>query len=82
MICPAGRNVTAPCPRKVYTGEYNACLPCIESWRERAAILEYGQGTGDNPESPTCQSRSDAEALASQMLREELQKQLDRGGGT
>lgn len=73
MKCHAGRRMIDPCPLQRDTnGECNACLPCIESWRERAAILEYGQGTGPDLERPTCRTREEAEALATKYLLAEL----------
>ena len=71
MKCPSGRNPANPCPLHVYTGEVNACQSCIDDWRERAAILEYGAlkpGTTD----PLCRTRGEAEALATKMLVDNL----------
>jgi hypothetical protein len=80
--CPIGRRLIDPCPGKVFTGEHNACLPCIEGWRERTAILEYGQGTGGSSERPTCANREQAEALATKQLREAVAKAEHEQGMT
>lgn len=48
------------------------CDACREQWEERAAILEYGQGTGNPREIPTCNGRAAAEALARQQLADSL----------
>ena len=74
MICPLGRDMKAPCPRK----EPNGCFGCSEDLAERAAILEHGQGTGADldpdfrppqVERPTCRTRKEAEALAVEQAR-------------
>jgi hypothetical protein len=69
--CPAGRNPANLCLLHVYTGEANACQACVDDWRERAAILEYGAlkpGTTD----PLCRSRAEVEGLATKMLVDKL----------
>lgn len=48
------------------------CAACREEWEERADILEFGEGTGGNPERPTCPSRAEAEAMARDQLRAAL----------
>lgn len=66
MICPAlSQPVPSPCPR----GE---CQACLEALVERAAILQYGQGTGGSPETPTCATRDEADRLARDQLRAAL----------
>jgi len=71
-LCPVGRQQSEPCPRKRATGRYHECQECLDDWRERAAILEYGQGTGGSPERPTCDGRVSAEAEATAQIRAEL----------
>jgi hypothetical protein len=48
------------------------CVECRIDHEERAAILEFGQGTGGSPERPTCATRADAEAMAREQLRDAL----------
>lgn len=48
------------------------CDACREQWEERAAILEFGQGTGNPREVPTCDGRAAAEAMARQQLADSM----------
>jgi hypothetical protein len=57
MICPIGRDAAKPCPRK-------PCESCREDMAERSAILQFGEGTGNPSEMPTCATRAEADALA------------------
>ena len=70
MSCPIGLNVLATCARK--RPDKDPCSSCRESLEERAAILEFGQGTGGSPERPTCSSREAADALALEQARASL----------
>ena len=53
-------DVPSPGPRKVGGG----CIDCREDLDERAAILQYGEGTGGANELPECATREDADALS------------------
>jgi len=33
VICPVGRRVIDPCPRKRATGRYHECQECLDDWR-------------------------------------------------
>jgi len=71
-LCPVGRRQSDPCPRHALSVPETLCRPCLDLWDERAAILEYGQGTGGSPERPTCDGRVSAEAEATAQIRAEL----------
>jgi hypothetical protein len=72
VTCPLGRDMAKPCPRK----EPNGCFGCSEDLDERAAILEFGQGTGGSSERPTCATRQEAIAMAIRHVRESMPGQL------
>ena len=67
MPCPLNRSPIA-CPRQ-------PCAACREDLLERAAILEFGQGTGNPREQPTCSTRAEADALAVEQARARLSGQ-------
>lgn len=75
MNCPTIRaEVPSPCPR-LHGGK---CDACKEDLIERAAIIQYGQGTGwhdekdPHKEGVTCRTREEADALAVRMAVEKL----------
>jgi hypothetical protein len=68
--------VPDPCPRKV-DGD---CRPCREGITERSAILEFGEGTGLNRETPTCATRAEADALARRQAVEAMGRMGAQGG--
>lgn len=66
MLCPLNRQPSAgPCSRR-------PCSNCAEDLLERAAILEFGMGTGNPREEPTCRSRLEADALALEQAKASL----------
>lgn len=65
-----GLTVPQSCPRA-------PCSACGAGYEERAAILEYGQGTGGSPEEATCANRAEAETLAKQQMRDTMTGQRD-----
>ena len=66
--------VPETCPRA-------PCGNCVEDLAERAAILQYGQGTGGSPELPTCATRAEADALARAQALEAMPGQRVLGTG-
>jgi hypothetical protein len=50
------------------------CEPCRESLDTRSAILEYGEGTGLNHETPTCATRAEADQLARRQAVEAMHR--------
>ena len=78
--CPIGRKMSEPCPCQPRATVVERCNACLAEWEERAAILEHGQGTGGSPERPTCANRADAEAEATQQLREAVSAAESRQG--
>lgn len=76
MMCSTlAAEVPDPCPRM----QNGRCEPCRESLDERAAILEYGEGTGFNHETPTCATRAEADQLARRQAVEAMHRQRAQG---
>lgn len=56
-----GAEVPDPCPRKT---DNDGCISCMDGIEERAAILQFGEGTGGSLERPTCATREEANRMA------------------
>jgi len=68
--CPIGRKQSEPCPCHPRQAVVEPCNSCLDQWQERAALIADG-----------CRiTQPQAEALATQQLRESVERMEKRQG--